>query len=371
MRLQDPNPGAGRLWAASPPIADESRASWIQRLCGNHQYTFAQLTSVAGFKPPRLDWDKALLPSGWNRLQAMAGMDRDDLRYSTEWLARMSEDMGCEELLLSRDNKPCYRWCGACFKSDGIPHLRWHWRLAFVRMCWTHDSPLNEECAVCGHPFLVDHARLTNRHALTLAECPRCGCSLTDQERGASQFDWHEQRRYRKAIALCWGWYPQEGSDVPTATVGLDCEEDTGSGRRACAPAAASVLPLIARFPAKSENNVLVQLVRAFHSEDMAGGSHVTLRSKNKAKELAADEGARLRRISDQVEMMLDEEDRVRMREGGQYMFGIEPSVASTADGLPWHWALSPARRTWLARSLWGIRGRWRLIRSEAREGDQ
>ena len=35
-----------RLWASQPPLVGESRASWIQRICGDHQYSFAVLNRI-------------------------------------------------------------------------------------------------------------------------------------------------------------------------------------------------------------------------------------------------------------------------------------------------------------------------------------
>lgn len=369
MKLQNPNPVGERLWAASPPLAHESRASWIQRLCGSHQYNFAQLTSVACFRPLRMDWDKELPASGWNRLSRMAGMDHDDPRHSTEWLTRMSWDMGRDDFLLSCENKPCYRWCGACFENDSTPYLRWYWRLAFVRVCWIHGSPLSEECAVCGHPFLVDQSRLSNRAALTLAECPRCGCSLVDREEGESQFDRHEQHRYRKAIARCWGFDVQESFNASIGVVGHECEADSDRGQWAHAPTRLNLAPSTGQLTPKMAEDLVVQLVNALHLE----GTAVQARKSSNAKAtmLAADEDARMRRRADQFWQMLEEEDRVRMREGGTRVFGIERCVAPRPDKLPWHWALPVEERRRLAQSLRKIRSLWRLIRSDPREEKQ
>ena len=46
----EPPKGSFRLWAAKPPLVGESCASWVQRLCGDHQYSFKVLGQVLGDK---------------------------------------------------------------------------------------------------------------------------------------------------------------------------------------------------------------------------------------------------------------------------------------------------------------------------------
>lgn len=44
-----------RLWASQPPLVGESRASWIQRICGDH-HNFRVLNRILRRQQGRLDW---------------------------------------------------------------------------------------------------------------------------------------------------------------------------------------------------------------------------------------------------------------------------------------------------------------------------
>lgn len=357
-------PGEGRLWAATEPLPDESRASWIQRLCGDHQLNFAQLIRLVGFKPRRMDWDKSLSISGWDRLLWKAGMNRDDLYHATEWLTQMHAEMGSDHLLLMHESKPCYRWCGACIEADRVPHLRWYWRLAFVRVCWTHGTPLNDECAACGHPFLVDQSRLTRRHALTLAECARCGCSLIHQEGYPGGYDWPEQQRYRKTIARVWRF---ELFEAPVLRIGgppFGSDEDTDFRAWVYMPTSPAPRPWVGHL----------QSQLAARSSEPTPASSAKRVSKAEASRRADKKAAREEWFARQLALMQGEEGRVRMREQSRVVHGIEPRIHGRESGraranrtLPWHWTLPVAQRMSLALSLRTIRRESRLNRISAR----
>lgn len=194
----------GRLWASQPPLPCESRASWIQRLCGDHQYSFAVLDRVLGFLPRRSDWDIVLENSLWLRILGMAGLSEEAAHRDMNVLPALSQSALPGVLTLSVKGMPRYRWCGACFSSDRTPYLRWYWRLSGVRECWVHHVPLNERCHVCQQLFLVNTARLTGRSALSLAECPRCGIGLAEVHDATIHYDRGVQRSLQAVLEQVW-----------------------------------------------------------------------------------------------------------------------------------------------------------------------
>lgn len=203
----------GRLWASQPPLPCESRASWIQRLCGDHQYSFAVLDRVLGFLPRRSDWDIVLENSLWLRILGMAGLSEEAAHRDMNVLPALSQSALPGVLTLSVKGMPRYRWCGACFSSDRTPYLRWYWRLSGVRECWIHHVSLNEQCHVCQQPFLVNTARLTGRSALSLAECPRCGIGLTEVHDSTIHYDRDMQRSLQAVLEQGWSKCAIESED--------------------------------------------------------------------------------------------------------------------------------------------------------------
>ena len=197
--------GKFRLWAAKPPLPGESCASWIQRLCGDHQYSFPVLRRVLGQEPQRADWDRPLDPSVLLRLAEL--VDLPELMQSFSelsllgMLSRTLDSLGCLRVI---DKKPAYKWCPTCFAEDETPHLRWYWRLEGIRECWVHQSPLNEQCLMCGLPIFVHRARLTGRSASLLSECAECGMFLSVPATRYRHYSRESQRKLRSIFAPWW-----------------------------------------------------------------------------------------------------------------------------------------------------------------------
>lgn len=197
-----------RLWAAKPPLAGESLASWIQRLCGEHQYSFQVLGRVLGFRPYRGDWDRQLDVDAWRRLVGLVDFPGLIPSYGEmALLGAMSRAAKSGSLMQIVDNKPAYRWCPACLADDETPHLRWYWRLDAVRECWVHQTPLSEKCLVCGQALFLHRARLTGRCASSLSECADCGMSLSapvGQEAQEANYDREMQHKLRSLFEPWW-----------------------------------------------------------------------------------------------------------------------------------------------------------------------
>ncbi len=307
-----------RFWAARPPLPNESRASWLQRLCGDHQYSFAVLTRVLRFRPQQFDWDRPLPTTERRRTLRMAGIERTDIPTSMDWLPVLSVESGQRSLMYRHNGAPCYRWCGACFEEDETPYLRWYWRLAHVRECWIHGVPLNQECNVCSYPFNVDKARLTGRSALSLAECPKCGCSLAAVNSKNCDYNPSEQRRLREALAPVWRGEVVEQKDL------------------------IRVVPFyVAALQSRQ--------ARRDVPRPLSEGHQALSASEVRAKARSAENMARLREI-------YNRERGWTLNSDSFFHQGTSPSMHRS----PWHWRLSSKRRLQLAELLWRIRAELR-----------
>ncbi len=175
------SPRLGMLLATPLPLPSESRASWIQRIAGNHQYSMPRLMENVGYQPPHRDWDLPASPDVWSSILLSTGIPRrrEESLGILEALGRRIEP---SRLLWYYLGSARYRWCEQCLASDPVPFLRWHWRLEVVRDCWTHHSPLSEHCPWCASPVLLHGARLVavgaSGLASNLGHCDRCSMPL-------------------------------------------------------------------------------------------------------------------------------------------------------------------------------------------------
>jgi hypothetical protein len=178
-----PRAAAERLWATSAPLPEESCASWIQRVAGNHQYSMPLMMRLFMYEPKERDWDLPMPCAVWARITTMAAIEGTTNLRALRVLRHLAERIDPERLLLQGSRRPCYRWCACCLASDPIPYLRWHWRLTTVRQCWVHRVPLLLRCPSCGVFLSVYRARLVAKIgggglAATLADCDHCGMPL-------------------------------------------------------------------------------------------------------------------------------------------------------------------------------------------------
>lgn len=171
----------GLLLASPPPLPGESPASWVQRVCGAHQYSLDHLCEVSGIRPVAGDWDRPISPEKWSLLMAMAGRGEHACAEAIRQLGSLFKQPLGRRFLLYEKSKPRYRWCIKCWRCDVTPFLRWRWRLASTSHCTVHRTLLKERCSWCGMYLCIDRALLVGASgAADLTICRRCGFSLVD-----------------------------------------------------------------------------------------------------------------------------------------------------------------------------------------------
>lgn len=183
-------------FAASPaPISEESRACWIQRVCGAHDYSMSRFCRVVGLNPGRIDWDRPVDPSRWAWLAENAGHCLDCFdRNDSDW-ALINQHTPQRVSAFLVDKKPASKWCSICLAADPIPFLRWFWRITELRTCPFHDIELSTSCTWCGACLNLSLANLVpwgaKWGASSLAECAACGMPRLAAEAGHSSAAGH------------------------------------------------------------------------------------------------------------------------------------------------------------------------------------
>lgn len=173
-----------RLWCAEPAFVDESRASWIQRLCGSHFCSFQVLGKFSGIKLIASDWDRPVTGGAWSRLLAASGQSMETCSQAIRGFAALKRLYRTRSMLQYEGASPSSRWCRQCLASDRLPYLRWEWRLSQVTSCSLHRMPLSEFCPWCKSPLYIRRSLLAftghGAPVSDLATCASCGMSLFD-----------------------------------------------------------------------------------------------------------------------------------------------------------------------------------------------
>lgn len=192
-----------RLWVAPKPYMDESPASWVQRVSGEHQYSLPQLSEITGIRPVRSDWDAHVPNDQWSRLLRISSQAEHacgEGRFAMNTIRARPANL---RHLMYSAYRPKYRWCSACFSYDEIPYLRWEWRLLGVTHCRVHGHRLKEFCRWCNHPLTVHRALLVSSGAsmgnARLSDCGTCGMPLVDEE---DEVETKAEREAREDAAL-------------------------------------------------------------------------------------------------------------------------------------------------------------------------
>jgi TniQ len=173
-----------RLLAAPEPLRGESRGSWVQRLCGAHQYSMPRLHDITGIRPCLWDWDRAIPRSQWHALLAMANLAADSCAEAIQGLGILTNVFKGPSFFLHLAGKPQYRWCSQCMATDPVPYLRWEWRLKKLTHCTVHGTLLEDHCPWCGSGLHTHRALLVSVGRSVgvpdLATCAACGMALHD-----------------------------------------------------------------------------------------------------------------------------------------------------------------------------------------------
>lgn len=186
---------AHKLLAAPPPFFDESRVSWVQRICAAHQYPMSRLLSLLKMNPKMRDFDLNMSTKDWEELILLTEVDTRPCWRALEAVVAARMVRG-EHWLYGKGGLPAYRWCSQCLLSDRIPYLRWWWRFSKASHCPHHACALQERCSWCEAPLVLGRAVMTSAGSKpaidTLAQCQACSMPRYDPfatpcEPGATQ----------------------------------------------------------------------------------------------------------------------------------------------------------------------------------------
>lgn len=174
----------GKLLATPTPFFDEAPSSWVQRICGAHQYSITRFLSVLMLPSDFRDFDLRLSSEQWEELLRLTDVATRPCWRAIEAYVATRMISGRPPWLIGPKNEPTYRWCPQCFACDSVPYLRWWWRFEEATHCPYHACELLGKCAFCEKPLLLKRAMLTQAGSVapadTLAHCHGCGMPLFD-----------------------------------------------------------------------------------------------------------------------------------------------------------------------------------------------
>ncbi|MBU1354146.1 MAG: TniQ family protein [Gammaproteobacteria bacterium] len=183
------------LFASPPPLPSESPFSWIQRICGAHQYTLTSLTKTLKAWPPGGEWDSQDASTALKQVSRSSGYEAVACGEALFGFAKVEKAYRDHSFLSMERRDPIYKWCAQCLASDSTPYLRWEWRLEDHLYCHVHRTALQDRCCWCQHPLSVGRTVLVGRGCSDLTICSECGMSLVDpgpleiEEPSSGRFD--------------------------------------------------------------------------------------------------------------------------------------------------------------------------------------
>lgn len=167
------------LLASPEPLPEESRSSWIQRVCAAHDYSMKRLCECFGIRSARIDWDFGVDGASWQQVVLNSGRSGECFENGVSDWAFLC-DLHCGPIRpWFVNSRPASKWCPICLATDSIPYLRWYWRIEDLHTCPYHDAPLSTTCPWCQETMNLSLANLVpwgrHRGAENLAGCASCG----------------------------------------------------------------------------------------------------------------------------------------------------------------------------------------------------
>lgn len=166
---------------APRPFPRESIASWVIRLCGSHDYTFARLKLLVNVKVRRNDWD-----CGMDHLSTLRLLESAGFEYTTFFDEKFNPNVVQQRGMTLRPRSvqgvPYYAFCPMCFAEDEVPYLRWHWRFENFHSCKLHQRNFLTKCPHCdarldtSRPILRDIS--SEEFIPNLSYCKNCAQPL-------------------------------------------------------------------------------------------------------------------------------------------------------------------------------------------------
>lgn len=170
------------LLASPEAYVDESPASWIQYICAEHQYSFARLALIVGFKPVNKDWDLCVSSAQWEVVQKMSGATSSACAEARESFSQCFDSWKMVDRIPKSEELSVYQWCAHCFAEDRRPYLRWWWRTEMAGVCPEHAVPLSRRCECCGDILRLSRALMVSagsgKQIPDLSHCQSCGMFL-------------------------------------------------------------------------------------------------------------------------------------------------------------------------------------------------
>lgn len=147
------------------PIQDETRSSWLARLCQANAISVRILSQSLKNKCLLLrDFDRGAPPEALYALAKLSGLttrviEEMSLLYNTQHFLKYDSVYGTASFISSvsrtytREMSRGISFCPDCLRDDPIPYFRKQWRYSFVTTCLKHKRLLIDHCPNCSEPF--------------------------------------------------------------------------------------------------------------------------------------------------------------------------------------------------------------------------
>lgn len=140
-----------KLFAVAAPELAEAPSSWLPRAAAGQGASTREFAKFLGFSH-RGDYDVQFVDMPPRHIAATCGF-RAEIFDAVHRMLDVALSLSMTvPVLLAKKNRPRYRYCPECLKTQRTPHFPIHWRIDAYRMCHLHRCLLEEKCPHCAGP---------------------------------------------------------------------------------------------------------------------------------------------------------------------------------------------------------------------------
>lgn len=134
------------------PEEAEAPSSWLPRAAASQGESLRSFAALLGFRY-RNDFDGQFISLAPRHIAKICGLPAHVFDLAFHLLEQAYQLKLMRQVLLTHRDKPRFRFCPVCLKTQRTPYLPVHWRFDVWRMCYQHKCMMEDTCPHCDFPI--------------------------------------------------------------------------------------------------------------------------------------------------------------------------------------------------------------------------
>ncbi len=171
-----------KLFVVPEPGLAEAPSSWLPRAAASQAESTREFARFMGFSAGG-DYDAQFVRMSPRHIAKACGFRADIFDVVHSMLELAQSLRMTSPVLLRCGQKPRYRYCPECLRTQSTPYFPIHWRIDAYRLCHIHGCLLEEVCPHCSRMIFPQRNWMRSG-------CERRGVSMASQCLDCSKFLW-------------------------------------------------------------------------------------------------------------------------------------------------------------------------------------